>query len=425
MPQIETFGRSATWVVWCIFSEGVSLRIENLIKFSLFNSQIQLKLGIMIPRILKDQLKSTLRPGRVWMLFGARRVGKTRLVEDYLNERATERWFRAHGEDSDVAELLSSRSAARFRQAFSSYDGFFLDEAQSVPDAGPALKLLVDLFPHIKVIVTGSSAFRLDQLLGQPLTGRRSVHYLHPVTVNEISQWKGPTAPTGLLPDLLTYGSYPEVLLTGSPKERREYLRQLVEDYLFQDILAFDQIRNARKLRDLTTLVAHQVGSELSLNELANALQINKGTVERYLDLLEKSFVLFRVDGFSRNLRKEVSKTKRYYFTDNGIRNAVINQFQSLSLRPDRGCLWENFFINERRRLLAYQQKGVRDYFWRTYDQQEIDRIEVDPEDRIHAYECKWSPKSRRIPPAWKTAYPDAGFDFVTPENFMLHLESG
>ncbi len=357
------------------------------------------------------------------MLFGARRVGKTQLVQSYLADQNKERWFSAHGEDNDVAELLSSRSAARFRQAFATYDGFFLDEAQSVSDSGLALKLLVDLLPDLKVIVTGSSAFRLDQMLGQPLTGRRSVHYLHPITVNEISEWKGPTAPTGLLPDLLTYGSYPEVLQIASQKDRRNYLRQLVEDYLFQDILAFDQLRNAKKLRDLTTLVAHQIGSELSLNELANSLQINKGTVERYLDLLEKSFVLFRVDGFSRNLRKEVSKSKRYYFVDNGIRNAVIDQFPPLELRPDRGALWENFFVNERRRLHAYHHAGVRDYFWRTYDQQEIDRIEVDSDDSIHAYECKWSSKTRSIPAAWKKAYPEVPFDFVTPENFMLHLQ--
>lgn len=377
----------------------------------------------MIPRTLLKELEKKIKPGRVWMLFGARRVGKTQLVQNYLAPQRDERWFSAHGEDNDVAELLSSRSAARFRQAFGGYDGFFLDEAQTVPDAGLALKLLVDLLPDLKVIVTGSSAFRLDQMLGQPLTGRRSVHYLHPISVNEIREWKGPTAPSGLLPDLLTYGSYPEVLHIGLPKERRDYLRQLVEDYLYQDILAFDQIRNAKKLRDLTTLVAHQIGNELSLNELANTLQINKGTVERYLDLLEKSFVLYRIDGFSRNLRKEVSKSKRYYFVDTGIRNAVIDQFQPLDFRPDRGALWENFFVNERRRMIAYHFQGVRDYFWRTYDQQEIDRIEVDPDDCIHAYECKWSSKARRIPAAWKKAYPEVPFDFVTPANFMLHLQ--
>lgn len=378
----------------------------------------------MIPRKLEKYLEKTLKPGRVWMLFGARRVGKTQLVTNYLAGQTGQKWFSAHGEDRDVADLLTSRSATRLRQAFGAHDGFFLDEAQAIPEVGLALKLLVDLLPELKVIVTGSSAFRLDQMLGQPLTGRRSVHYLHPVTVEEIREWKGPTAPSGMLSDLLTYGSYPEVLQIGPPEERREYLRQLVEDYLFQDILAFDQLRNAKKLRDLTTLVAHQIGSELSLNELANTLQINKNTVERYLDLLEKSFVLFRIGGFSRNLRKEVSKSKRYYFVDNGIRNAVIDQFQPLELRVDRGGLWENFFVNERRRLLAYHRDSTRDFFWRTYDQQEIDRVEIDSLDRIHAFECKWNDKSRRIPTAWKKAYPDTPVHFVTPKNFMDHLHA-
>lgn len=376
----------------------------------------------MIPRTQENHLAKSLRPGRVWMLFGARRVGKTQLVTHHLAKRTSEKWFSAHGEDRDIATLLTDRSATRFGQTFQGFDGFFLDEAQCIPQVGLALKLLVDLLPNLRVIVTGSSAFRLDQILGQPLTGRRSVHYLHPVTVGELSAWKDPIAPSGLLPDLLTYGSYPEVLQLGPPKERRDYLRQLVEDYLFQDILAFDQLRNARKLKDLTTLIAHQIGNEVSLNELANTLQISKDTVERYLDLLEKSFVLFRVGGFSRNLRKEVSKSKRYYFIDNGVRNAVIDQFQPLDLRPDRGALWENFFVNERRRFLAYQRKDVRDFFWRTYDRQEIDRIEVDSSGQLQAFECKWSEKSPKTPLAWKKAYPQTPVQFAHPKNFMNFL---
>lgn len=356
------------------------------------------------------------------MLFGARRVGKTQLIKNYLASVHDENWYQGHGEDRDLAELLESRSASRYRQLFNDYDGFFLDEAQSVKDVGAALKLLVDLFPNLKVIVTGSSAFRLDQMLGQPLTGRRSVHFLHPVCVSELAEWKNPLAPSALLPDLLNYGSYPEVLQIGAPAERQAYLRQLVEDYLFQDILAFEQLRNARKLRDLTTLVAHQIGSELSLNELANSLQINKATVERYLDLLEKSFVIFRIGGFSRNLRKEVSKTMRYYFVDNGIRNAVINQFQAIEYRPDRGALWENFFVNERRRFNAYANTGVHDYFWRTYDQQEIDLIEVSPDGELAAFECKWKEKKHRVPGAWQKAYPTTPIQFVHPQNFTEFL---
>ena len=376
----------------------------------------------MIPRLLKKSLEATLKPGRVWMLFGARRVGKTRLIEDYLETVSEQKWYKGHGEDRDLAELLEARSASRLRQLFNGYDGFFLDEAQSVPNIGAALKLLVDLLPQLKVIVTGSSAFRLDQILGQPLTGRRSVHYLHPITVAEIAKWKDPLAPVGLLPDLLNYGSYPEVLQIGPPQERQAYLRQLVEDYLFQDILVFEQLRNARKLRDLTTLVAHQIGNEISLNELANTLQINKATVERYFDLLEKSFVLFRIGGFSRNLRKEVSKTMRYYFVDNGIRNAVIQNFQPIDQRSDRGALWENFFVNERRRRHAYANTGTQEYFWRTYDQQEIDLVEVDSNGSLEAFECKWQNKKQHSPGAWKKAYPETPVQFVHPENFMDFL---
>jgi predicted AAA+ superfamily ATPase len=356
------------------------------------------------------------------MLFGARRVGKTQLIKNYIASVTAQKWYEGHGEDRDLANLLESRSSSRYRQLFSGYEGFFLDEAQSIENAGAALKLITDLFPNLKVIVTGSSAFQLDQMLGQPLTGRRSVHYLHPVTVSEIAEWKGPLAPTGLLDELLIYGSYPEILQIPALDERQAYLRQLVEDYLFQDILAFEQLRNARKLRDLTTLVAHQIGSELSLNELANSLQINKATVERYLDLLEKNFVLYRVSGFSRNLRKEVSKTMRYYFVDNGIRNAVINQFQSIDYRPDRGALWENFFINERRRRHAYKNSGTHSYFWRPYDQQEIDLVEVTAEGNIEAFECKWQKKKHRVPGAWAKAYPDAPLHFVDPQNFIDFL---
>jgi predicted AAA+ superfamily ATPase len=366
-------------------------------------------------------MKKSVKPGRVWLLLGARRVGKTVLVKEFI-KRYGSYWLEAHGEDAAIADLLESRSAERIRQVFDGVDGFFLDEAQSIPGAGQALKLIVDTLPELKVIATGSSAFRLDQLMGQPLTGRRTVAHLHPVTSAEIAQWKGPLAPNGLVEDLLLYGSYPEVLTIPAPADRRDYLRQLVEDYLFQDILAFEQLRNARKLRDLTVLVAHQVGSELSLNELANALQINKATVERYLDLLEKNFVLFRVGGFSRNLRKEVTKSMRYYFVDCGIRNAVIDQFQPLRLRPDLGALWENFVVNERRRKIDYGAMERKAYFWRTYDQQEIDHIEVDADGRIEGFECKWQEKAYKPPVAWSKAYPDSPVNLVHSKNFMDFL---
>jgi predicted AAA+ superfamily ATPase len=200
-------------------------------------------------------MENEIRPGRVWLLLGARRVGKTVLVKQFI-EASPLRWFSGHGEDATLAATLESCAADRYRQLFENYDGFFLDEAHSIPNVGKALKLLVDILTELRVIATGSSSFQLNQQLGQPLTGRRSVAHLHPISATEIAEWKGPLAPSGLLEDLMLYGSYPEVLGIGNPQERRVYLKQLVEDYLFQDILAFEQLRNARKLRDLTVLVA-------------------------------------------------------------------------------------------------------------------------------------------------------------------------
>ena len=382
----------------------------------------------MIPRFIGKSLNSDLAAGKVWMLFGARRVGKTSLVKEFLSE-TNERWFSGQGEDAAVSQLLSACSAERFRLAFGEFDGVFIDEAQSVPDSGKALKLLVDTLPHLKVIVTGSSAFHLSQSLGQPLTGRRRVRHLHPISCWEIRQWKGPLAPDGLLEDLLVYGAYPEVLGIGEPARRREYLRQLVDDYLFQDILMFERLRDARKLRELLTLIAWQTGSEVSLQELGTQLQLSKPTVERYLDLLEKNFILHRVGGFSGNLRKEVVKSARWYFEDLGIRNALIDQFQPLQMRPDKGALWENFVVNERRKRIHYENLERTGYFWRTYDQQEIDRVEVIKNapgganaggagDSIEAFECKWQPQSYKPPKAWQQHYPGAPVHLVHSQNF-------
>jgi len=326
-------------------------------------------------------------------------------------------WFKGFGEDATLAQLLSSHSLERYRLTFESYEGLFIDEAQEINGIGKALKLLVDAFPHLKVIVTGSSSFRLEQDIGQPLTGRRKVRYLHPINASELRSWRGPLAVEGLLEDLLVYGSYPEVLQLADPADRREYLTQLSRDYLFRDILAFEQLRNPKKLGDLLVLLAHQVGKDVSLAELGNRLQLHRATVERYLDLLEKCFVVHRVGGFSRNLRKEITKSARYYFVDTGIRNAVINSFQPLALRNDVGSLWENFFINERIRQNDYERHGRMGYFWRTHDQQEIDWIEVDGTGGLTGFECKSTKRSWQPPLGWRRNYPDAPVHLVHPKN--------
>ncbi len=294
----------------------------------------------------------------------------------------------------------------------------FVDEAQAIPEIGRALKLLVDGLPHLKVIATGTSAFRLDQEVGQPLTGRRTIRQLFPVGCPELRAWRGPLALDGLLEDLLIYGSYPQVLMTGDPAARGESLLQLVNDYLFQDILSFERLRDPRKLRELLILIAHQIGKEVSLNELATTLQLNRGTVERYLDLLEKYFVVYRIDGFSRNLRKEITKSARYFFVDTGIRNGVLEAFQPLRLRSDTGALFENFFINERIRQNEYARLGRKGYFWRTHDQQEIDWVELDIANNVQAFECKWQQRKYKPPFGWQRTYPDSPVHLVHRSNF-------
>jgi predicted AAA+ superfamily ATPase len=372
---------------------------------------------MQIPRLLEKQLAEELRPGRVWMLFGARRVGKTMLVRDFV-ARDKGRWLTWQGEDAAAAAVFKSPTADRFKQTFQGIEGLFLDEAQAIPAIGVGLKLLVDTLPDLKVVVTGSSAFQLEQESGAPLAGRRVVRTLHPVSFAEIRAWRGPLAPQGLLEDLMIYGQYPEVLCLGQPLERREYLRQLAADYLLRDILSFENLKHARKLTQLLQLVAWQTGNEVSLNELAGQLQLNKATVERYLDLLEKSFVLRRIGGFARNLRKEVTKSVRYYFHDNGIRNAIVDQFQPLSMRNDTGALWESLVVNERIRRCDYERLERQHHFWRTYDQQELDHIETTADGTIEGFECKWSPRSYGIPKAWQRVYPEAPVHLVHRENF-------
>ena len=250
------------------------------------------------------------------------------------------------------------------------------------------------------------------------LVGRRVVRTLHPVNFAELRAWRGPLAPEGLLEELMIYGQYPDVLCHGQASERREYLRQLTEDYLLRDILSFENLKHARKLRQLLQLVAWQTGHEVAMAELAGHLQISKATVERYLDLLEKSFVLRRIGGFSRNLRKEVTKSARYYFHDNGIRNAIVDQFQPLSMRNDTGALWGALVINERIRRCDYERLERQSHFWRTYDQQEIDHVETASDGTVEAFECKWSPRSYSAPKGWQRAYPEVSVHLVHRENF-------
>jgi hypothetical protein len=347
-------------------------------------------------------------------------VGKTFLVNDFLSHYP-ERYFAGQGEDIILRELVESLSVERYRKSFTGYDLIFIDEAQKIRQVGDALKLLVDVLPEVTIIATGSSSFDLSQRLGEPLTGRKRVSLLYPLSVAELHCHWGGIKLEQNLDDLLIFGTYPEVLTARNHEERIDYLIRLREDYLCKDILELDRLRNARKILDLLRLVAGQVGAEVSHQELGVQLGLNKKTVERYLDLLAKAFVLVRVEGFSRNLRKEITKSSRYYFVDNGIRNAVLQNFRALALREDVGALWENFVVMERLKMHHYAGRRIQGYFWRTYDQQEIDWIE-DEEGDLRAYECKIQPVPERVPGAWRKAYPEASYALITRVNYLKYL---
>ncbi len=352
-------------------------------------------------------------------IYGSRQVGKTSLINRMVQDSAST--FRGDGNDLDLQEVLSSQRLSTLKSAFGGYDLLFIDEAQKVPGIGNALKLLIDHDPGLTIIVSGSSSFDLSNKLGEPLTGRQNVFTLFPVSVLELTANMGQMKVLQLLEDMLVYGSYPETMIAANNERRITYLTNLKNSFLLKDILELENVRNASKLIDLLRLLAYQIGNEVSLNELSNQLGIAKQTVERYLDLLEKVFIIKKVQGFSRNLRKEVTKTHRYYFWDNGIRNSIINNYNASRLRNDTGQLWENFLFMERLKSREYLRIQANNFFWRTYDQKEIDLVE-EREGRLFGYEFKLKAKKQSPPRLWTETYQDAGFQVIDKENFFEFL---
>lgn len=359
--------------------------------------------------------------GKVFILYGPRRVGKTELIRKLISD-FEDKIYEGTGDNLELREILSSQRLSQIATLLGNYHLVFIDEAQRIPDIGLGLKLLVDHFPEMKVIATGSSSFDLSNKLGEPLTGRNITRILYPISVFELYHQEGGMKIMEMLENLLIFGGYPETLNAPTTGEKTEYLLSLRDSLLFKDILELENIKNPAKLVDLLKLLAFQIGQEVSLNELGNNLGLAKQSVERYIDLLEKNFILKKVGGFSRNLRKEVVKTNRYYFWDNGIRNALINNFNRLNQRNDKGMLWENFLFMERLKTKEYKRIHSNDYFWRTYDQQEIDLVE-EREGNLYGYEFKFSPKKVKAPKAWERAYPDAEFSVISKENFLEFLK--
>lgn len=372
-----------------------------------------------IQRAALQQLEVLLEPNKVLVLLGARRVGKTQLIRTYLQQHPNQKTLQLNGDDLSDVRLLEDRSVANYQRLLSSIELLVIDEAQNIPDIGLCLKLIVDQIPEIKVLATGSSMFDLSNRLGEPLVGRKNTLFLYPLAQLELSKTENYKETQEKLEQRLLYGSYPELEQYTTAEQKQRYLNAIVNDYLLKDILTFDGIRNSAKIYDLLRLVALQLGKEVSLQELGNQLQLSKNTVERYLDLLSKVFVLFKIEGFSRNLRKEITKTSRWYFYDNGIRNALLSNFQPLSLRSDTGELWENYLVSERIKKRAYTGMNTRNHFWRTYDQQELDWLEADG-DNLKAFEFKWSEtKTGKIPKAFGKAYPEAGYLCVNRTNYL------
>ena len=371
-------------------------------------------------RYFEDAVNTLFTPGKVFVLYGPRRVGKTELIKK-LTIGFDGKIYSGTGDNQELRDLLASQKLSLLQTAFNGYQLLFIDEAQRIPEVGYGLKLLIDHFPDMVIIVTGSSSFDLSNKIGEPLTGRNKVRTLFPISVLELYSQFGGMHVLQLLENLMIFGAYPDVLNANSQEDKKEFLFDIRDSYLFKDILELENVRNPSKLTDLLKLLAFQIGQEVSLNELGNSLGIAKQSVERYLDLLEKTFIIKKVGGFSRNLRKEVVKTARYYFWDNGIRNAIINNFNPPGQRNDVGMLWENFLFMERLKTKSYKRTFSNDYFWRTYDRQEIDLVE-EREGKLFGYEFKWQAKNVKAPKAWAEAYPDSEFQIISKENFLEFL---
>lgn len=371
---------------------------------------------MLIERAIENQIFDLLGSNKVILILGTRRVGKTFLV-NRIRERYQGKLLALNAEDVDVQEMLRKRSAVNYQRIVGDVNLLIIDEAQAIPDIGMVLKLMIDTQPQLTILATGSSSLDLVNTTGEPLTGRQHPFILYPVAQMELNQ--DPFSIRSNLEERLLLGSYPEVFQLQTGRQKESYLKELAKSYLLKDILAYADIKHSTKLIDLLRLIAFQLGSEVSYHELSLKLGINKLTVEHYLDLLQKVFVLFRLPSYSTNQRKEIAKGSKWYFYDNGIRNALIQDFRPVTLRNDMGMLWENYIISERLKRNAYKGEDRLLYFWRNYDQQEVDLVEYFS-GKLSGVEIKFG-ESQRIkkPNSFHKAYPDSDFSIIDRDNYL------
>ena len=373
-----------------------------------------------ITRVALELIQKKLQPNKVVVLLGARRVGKTKLIKKII-ENLNEKYLFLNGDDVESHNLLESQSTANFNRLLGETRFLVIDEAQEIPNIGKKLKLMVDTIPNLKVLVTGSSAFEINNQIGEPLVGRMKTINLYPISQIEFSKTENYLETRNNLEDRLIFGSYPELSKIINREDKISYLKEIVNTQLLRDIFAFEGIKKRDKIIALLQIIAFRTGSEISLESIGRDLQISKNTVEKYLDLFSKVFIIYSVSGFSKNRDNEITKMKKWYFVDNGIRNAIINSFNPLNMREDAGKLWENYLNSERIKKLNYQENHVLDYFWRTHTRQEIDRIEVKNE-QIAAFEYKYGKSKSKIPTEFAKSYPDATFEIINQDNYLDYI---
>ncbi len=370
-----------------------------------------------LQRITETLILNRMQDNKAILLLGARRVGKTELLKK-IGYQAKEKVLFLNGDDMETHSLLEIRSTANYKRLLGDCRFLIIDEAQEIPDIGKKMKLMIDTIKGLKIIASGSSAFELNNQIGEPLVGRMYSFELYPLSQMEFSTVENFAETKGKLEERLIFGGYPELLHLDNMQQKADYLKELVHSYLIKDILTFEGIKKRDTILSLLQKLAFRTGSELSLESLGKELQISKNTVEKYLDLFKKIFIVYDMRGFSRNRDNEITKMKKWYFMDNGVRNALISNFNPLNMREDVGRLWENYINAERMKKIHYTKMNVDSYFWRTHTQQEIDRIE-DQNGKINAFEYKWKNEKVKIPTQFSSAYPDATYSVVDPNNYL------
>lgn len=372
----------------------------------------------MIPRNIETQIVGRIKhTNKIVVVYGARQVGKTTLIKNIIKSQF-KKVLEINADQKRYQDILSSTDLVQLKRLVAGYNLLFIDEAQRIPNIGINLKIIHDNIPDLKIIATGSSSFELANKISEPLTGRTWTYTLFPISILEWKELYNPFEIDERLPEFLMYGMYPEIFSYKNELDKMDYLKELINSFLYKDLLELSQIKNSGKIYDLLRLLAYQIGSPVSYNELGKKLGLSTDTVISYIDLLEKVFVIYRMPGFSKNLRKEITKNKKVYFYDIGVRNALIEDFTPPDKRPDIGHLWENFIISERIKRNSYQRAHLNSFFWRTYTGAELDYVEQGG-GKLYGVEIKWGNKIAKAPKSWLENYIEADFRTVNSENYQ------